>query len=145
MQNVIIFILSGGNMWTYDCFFWVYKKRSSICNKHAGHPLHQLLQVSWKCLQNKRPSSWNFRSPWAATLQDEERHMRTQKLVGESMRGKDHRILALLYTLAFYAMTDLEFSEVDLSRDDKEIINYDKFMFLEIPPDLIVSIPLIYH
>ena len=48
--------------------------------------------------------------------------MRTQKLVGESMRGKDHRILALLYTLAFYAMTDLEFSEVDLSRDDKEII-----------------------
>merc|ERR1711892_416314 len=52
-----------------------------------------------------------YKSPWAATIEDEERHKRTQQMVGESMKGKDKRLMPLLYALAFFAVTEAEMIE----------------------------------
>ena len=43
-------------------------------------------------------------------------------MVGESMKGKDKRIMPLLYALAFFAVTEAEMIEIDLSFEDKETI-----------------------
>jgi hypothetical protein len=43
-------------------------------------------------------------------------------LVGESMRGKDQRVLPLLYALAFFAVTETEMNQIGLSVQDKETI-----------------------
>ena len=39
------------------------------------------------------------------------------------MRGKDKRVLPILYALAFYAVTDVEMTQAELSVQDKAAIN----------------------
>jgi len=67
-----------------------------------------------------------YQHPWAASYEDEQKHKRTQQLVGESMRGKDKRVLPILYALAFYAVTDVEMTQAELSVQDKAAINKAK-------------------
>jgi hypothetical protein len=74
---------------------------------------------------SKKPSKIGVemcRSPWAASLEVEQKHRRTQQLVGGSMRGKDQRVLPLLYALAFFAVTETEMNQIGLSVQDKETI-----------------------
>eukprot|EP00092_Neocalanus_flemingeri_P027686 GFUD01030051.1.p1 GENE.GFUD01030051.1~~GFUD01030051.1.p1 ORF type:complete len:877 (+),score=166.00 GFUD01030051.1:322-2952(+) len=63
-----------------------------------------------------------YKSPWAETIEDEIRHRRGQQLVGESLKGKDPRIMPLLYALAFYAVSENDIAEMDLPETDKTTI-----------------------
>lgn len=63
-----------------------------------------------------------YKSPWAETIEDEIRHRRGQQLVGESLKGKDHRIMPLLYALAVYAVSETDIAQMDLPEADKVTI-----------------------
>jgi len=63
-----------------------------------------------------------YKSPWAETIDDEIRHRRGQQLVGESLKGKDPRIMPLLYALSFYAVSEPDMAEMNLSETDYETI-----------------------
>ena len=42
--------------------------------------------------------------------------------MGENLKGKDKRILALLYALIFYGIPDQDLSESNLEKDDVDLI-----------------------
>jgi len=63
-----------------------------------------------------------YKSPWAETIEEEIKHKRGQQLLGESLKGKDKRIMPLLYALAVYGVSETEIKEVDIPVPDKEII-----------------------
>jgi len=63
-----------------------------------------------------------YKSPWAETVEEEIKHRRGQQLLGESLKGKDKRIMPLLYALAVYGVSEAEIKEVDIPLPDKEII-----------------------
>ena len=56
------------------------------------------------------------------TPEIEMRHRNVQKHIGESLRGRDRRIFTLLYALAYYAATDAEMVEAELSFKDIQSI-----------------------
>ena len=78
-----------------------------------------------------------LRSPWAQTVEDELRHKKGQQLMGESLRGKDKRIIPLLYTITFFGVSEAEMEAANLNVEDVRVIKraqdhmgsiYRKFM-----------------
>ena len=63
-----------------------------------------------------------LRSPWAQTVEDELRHKKGQQLMGESLRGKDKRIIPLLYTITFFGVSEAEMEAANLNKEDVRVI-----------------------
>ena len=78
-----------------------------------------------------------LRSPWAETVEDELRHKKGLQLMGKSLRGKDKRIIPLLYTITFFGVSEAEMEAANLNVEDVRVIKraqdhmgsiYRKFM-----------------